>query len=87
MYRGETDVREKMKEKGILVFSLSARTLKEEIPEAYKTIDEVVEATEEAGISRRVARMLPAGGRQGMTRPAVIKPVRSATTRPFSRIR
>ena len=48
-----------MKEKGILVFSLSAHTLKEEIPEAYKSIDEVVEATEEAGISRRVARMIP----------------------------
>ena len=58
-YSGETDVREKLKEKGILVFSLSARALKEEIPEAYKTIDEVIESTEEAGISLRVARLRP----------------------------
>jgi len=56
---GETNVREKLKEKGILVFSLFSRGLKEEIPEAYKPIDEVVESTEEAGISRRVARMTP----------------------------
>ena len=58
-YAGETNVREKLKEKGILVFSLSAHALKEEIPEAYKPIDEVVKSTEEAGISQRVARMTP----------------------------
>jgi tRNA-splicing ligase RtcB len=58
-FSGKNNVRERLKEKGILVFSLSAHTLKEEIPEAYKPIDEVVEATEEAGISRRVARMGP----------------------------
>jgi tRNA-splicing ligase RtcB (3'-phosphate/5'-hydroxy nucleic acid ligase) len=58
-FSADTDVREKLRRKGILVFSLSTHTLKEEIPEAYKPIDEVVESTVEAGISRRVARMTP----------------------------
>lgn len=58
-YSGETDVRDKLKEKGILVFSLSTHALKEEIPEAYKPIDKVIESTEGAGISRRVARLRP----------------------------
>ena len=33
----------------------------EEAPEAYKDIDEVARVTEEAGISRRVARLVPLG--------------------------
>jgi tRNA-splicing ligase RtcB len=36
-----TDVWEKLKNNGILVFSFSNRGLQEEIPEAYKNIDDV----------------------------------------------
>ena len=53
------NVRERMKEKNVLVFSLSQQGLKEEIPEAYKEIDEVVETTVQAGISAKVARLRP----------------------------
>jgi tRNA-splicing ligase RtcB len=54
-----TDVRGKLKNNGILVFSLSDRALQEEIPEAYKDIDDVVETTVASGISRQVARLRP----------------------------
>jgi tRNA-splicing ligase RtcB (3'-phosphate/5'-hydroxy nucleic acid ligase) len=53
------DVRAEMEKRNVRVFSLSARGLKEEIPEAYKEIDEVVEATVAAGLSARVARLAP----------------------------
>ncbi len=54
-----SDVHEKLKAKGILVFSFSARALQEEIPEAYKNIDDVVAATVASGISSKVARLRP----------------------------
>ena len=54
-----TDVREKLKKNGILVFSLSDRALQEEIPEAYKNIDDVVDSTVASGISQKVARLRP----------------------------
>ncbi len=53
------NVREQLKENNIMVFSHSKRGLKEEIPEAYKDIDDVVEVTEGAGISKKVARLVP----------------------------
>jgi len=53
------NVRERLKSRGVWVFSHSNRGLKEEIPEAYKDIDTVIEVTEGAGISSRVARMVP----------------------------
>lgn len=52
-------VRERLKEKNILVFSHSQKGLKEEIPEAYKDIDDVIEVTEGAGISKKVAKLVP----------------------------
>jgi tRNA-splicing ligase RtcB (3'-phosphate/5'-hydroxy nucleic acid ligase) len=33
----------------------------EEAPDAYKDVDEVVRVCEEAGLSRRVARLVPLG--------------------------
>jgi tRNA-splicing ligase RtcB len=54
-----TDVRERMQKQGILVFSLSGQGLKEEIPEAYKDVDDVVAATVASGISEKVARLRP----------------------------
>jgi tRNA-splicing ligase RtcB len=53
------NVREKLKQKNILVYSHSNKGLREEVPEAYKEIDDVIEVTEGAGISQKVARMVP----------------------------
>ncbi|UCH94393.1 MAG: RtcB family protein [Candidatus Aminicenantes bacterium] len=53
------NVREKLKKQNILVFSYSNKGLREEIPEAYKEIDEVIDVTHGAGISKKVARMIP----------------------------
>jgi tRNA-splicing ligase RtcB len=54
-----------MRERGIYVRSVSAAGLAEEAGAAYKNIDEVVEATELAGLSRRVARLIPVGNIKG----------------------
>jgi tRNA-splicing ligase RtcB len=48
-----------LRRQGILVRSASMKTLAEEMPEAYKDVDRVVEVCHEAGISRKVARMRP----------------------------
>jgi len=48
-------------DKGIFVLSASNDVLRQEVPEAYKDIDMVVDAVHEAGISRKVARMRPLG--------------------------
>jgi tRNA-splicing ligase RtcB len=53
------DVRDRLRKQGVLVFSLSSQGLKEEIPEAYKDVDDVVAATVDAGISEKVARLRP----------------------------
>ncbi|MCU0237575.1 MAG: RtcB family protein [Acidobacteria bacterium] len=55
----QTDVRERMEKRGVLVCSLSSQGLKEEIPEAYKDIDDVVRVTVASGISEKVARLRP----------------------------
>ncbi len=44
---------------GIHVMARGRRTLMEEIPEAYKDVDQVVEVVHRAGIARKVARMRP----------------------------
>ncbi|MFC2170676.1 RtcB family protein, partial [Calditrichota bacterium] len=44
---------------GIIVRARGKRTLAEEIPEAYKNVDEVVNAAHGAGIARRVAKLKP----------------------------
>ncbi len=58
-FSAQADVRERMQQKGILVFSLSVQGLKEEIPEAYKDVDDVVNVTVASGISAKVARLRP----------------------------
>lgn len=58
-FASNMNVAEEMKQKKVMVFSHSRRGLKEEIPEAYKEIDEVVRVTEGAGISEKVARLVP----------------------------
>lgn len=53
------NVREKLKKRNIMAFCLSKRGLREEIPEAYKDIEAVVDITQGTGISARVARLIP----------------------------
>lgn len=52
---------EELADRGIVVRGQSSRTIREEIPEAYKDVTDVVEACEGAGISRRVAQLRPLG--------------------------
>ncbi len=52
---------------GILVFSLSSQGLKEEIPEAYKDVDDVVDVTVASGISGESGPAAAAAGRQGLS--------------------
>jgi tRNA-splicing ligase RtcB len=56
---GGSDVRERLEKGGIMVCSLSSQGLKEEIPEAYKDIDDVVAVTVAGGISEKVAKLRP----------------------------
>ena len=58
--KGE-DIKEELREKGIVVQAGSMNSLAEEAPEAYKDIDEVVEVVDDLGISKKVARMKPMG--------------------------
>ncbi|MCG2811216.1 MAG: RtcB family protein [Candidatus Aminicenantes bacterium] len=55
----QTDVRARLQKMGVLVFSFSNQGLREEIPEAYKNIDAVVDVTVASGISQKVARLRP----------------------------
>ncbi len=63
-FRGEKLLRE-MEERGIYVRSVTRAGLAEEAGPAYKDIDSVVEATELAGLSRRVAKLVPIGNVKG----------------------
>ncbi len=45
--------------KGILVLAASKKGAAEEAPDAYKDVDEVVNATHEAGLARRVVKLKP----------------------------
>jgi len=50
-----------LEEAGILVRGKSRRGLAEEKPEAYKDIDAVIETSHQAGLARKVARLIPLG--------------------------
>lgn len=49
-----------MEQQGILVMANSYKTIAEEMPDAYKNVDDVATAVETAGLANRVARLLPA---------------------------
>ena len=58
------DVRQetkKLEEAGILVRSETRDGILEELPEAYKNVDEVIEVVHNAGLARKVARLRPMG--------------------------
>ena len=62
--RGE-QLQRQMEQRGILVRTASWRGLAEEAGFAYKDVDEVALATEAAGLSKRVAHLLPVGNVKG----------------------
>jgi tRNA-splicing ligase RtcB len=53
------DIFAHMKRQGVIVKASSGRTVAEEMPDAYKDVDMVVEAVEEARLAARVARLRP----------------------------
>ena len=57
-YRGEQVLRE-LSRKGILVRADSMATVVEEVPEAYKSVDDVAMVADVVGIAKRVVRMVP----------------------------
>jgi tRNA-splicing ligase RtcB len=55
------DLQRDLAERGIIALAASRATLAEEAPSAYKDVNQVVAATEAAGIARRVAKLRPLG--------------------------
>ncbi|MGA1865587.1 MAG: RtcB family protein [bacterium] len=58
--KGRSIARE-LEEKGIVVLAAGKETLREEMPEAYKEISEVVQVVHNAGIALKVAQVKPIG--------------------------
>jgi tRNA-splicing ligase RtcB (3'-phosphate/5'-hydroxy nucleic acid ligase) len=58
--KGRAIVRE-LADKGIVVKGASQGTIVEEIPDAYKDVNEVVNVVHRAGISRKVVKLIPMG--------------------------
>ena len=50
-----------LEDKGIIVRGASRGTIVEEIPEAYKDVQDVVNVVQHAGISRKVVKLVPMG--------------------------
>jgi tRNA-splicing ligase RtcB len=59
--RDARQVRNRLEEAGIIVKSESRDGILEEVPEAYKDVDEVIEVVHQAGLARKVARLRPMG--------------------------
>jgi len=55
------DLFREMEERGVTLMAVGRRTVAEEMPDAYKDINRVVDAIALAGISRKVARLRPVG--------------------------
>ena len=58
--RGRAIARE-MEDAGIFVRSASKGTLREEVPDAYKDVMDVVEVVHRSGLSRKVVKLKPLG--------------------------
>ncbi len=56
--RGD-EVIQNLEDKGIIIKCYSLRGVAEEAPQAYKNVDEVVEVVHQAGLSKKVARLVP----------------------------
>jgi tRNA-splicing ligase RtcB len=55
------NIKRELDRKGITVLSNSQRTLKEEMPEAYKDVSVIVDIVEENGLASKVAKLVPLG--------------------------
>jgi tRNA-splicing ligase RtcB len=64
MFKGET-LQKDMEQRGIYVKSVSFAGLAEEAGGAYKDIDDVINATHNAGISKKVVKLVPIGNVKG----------------------
>ena len=60
MAKGRAIHRE-LEDRGIFVQARGKRTLKEEMPDAYKDVSQVIEVVHKAGLATRVARLRPLG--------------------------
>jgi tRNA-splicing ligase RtcB len=58
MWRGDQVV-QSLQRNGILIRSRSSRGVAEEAPGAYKDVAAVVQAADDAGLARKVARLTP----------------------------
>ncbi len=58
---GRRSLVQELEAAGITVQARELKTLAEEAPEAYKDIDAVIDAVQAAGLSRKVARLVPVG--------------------------
>ncbi len=54
-------IKRELEEKNIIVMAHGRSTLAEEMPEAYKDVNRVVNVMHKAGISLRVAKLKPVG--------------------------
>lgn len=63
-FRGK-ELQQQMEARGNYVRTASYAGLAEEAGAAYKNIDDVVDAAEQAGLSRKVARLIPVGNIKG----------------------
>jgi len=59
--RNVRDVVEGLERQGIYVRSETRKGVLEEVPEAYKDVDEVIEVVHHAGLAKKVARLRPMG--------------------------
>jgi tRNA-splicing ligase RtcB len=55
------NARQRLEERGIIVRAETRDGISEEIPEAYKDVDAVIDVVHNAGLSKRVARLKPIG--------------------------
>lgn len=63
-FRGE-QIKKELNAKGIEVEAGGWKSLVEEAPQVYKDIDEVVKVSDELGLARKVARLVPLGVMKG----------------------
>jgi len=55
------NARQRLEEQGIIVRAETRDGIREEIPEAYKDVDVVIDVVHNAGLAKRVARLKPIG--------------------------
>ena len=68
--RNAKQVEKELEERGVIVRSESRDGILEEIPEAYKNVDEVIDVVHRAGLAKKVARLRPMGVIRGWALPA-----------------